>query len=330
MYLSKGKIIIDYEKFYQMIVLIGDNPGDNVWRDPFYLLVLLFNCLEIRIPYLIEKNYNFFSEDEIRLLENLYFEIKTLIDANETDALSNLNEINQIMNEFLSLHDTINSFFELRLYIHKRDVLLIELRKCLNEDAYMEYRRKLYDAGADIEKLKEAVQEGEKVLLEDWKDKLTDPNKYQEGEDFAFICHAGDPRTSSLVSASLLTNRLFATYSGMQVLFILDPSSMFNTNPSDCFINNNASDPLLAKADHLFSFLTKDTLEEQTLKRQESFWDKNYNEVNLYEFRPVGIIVMLEDEQDTFHYNIGEEMHKKYPYLPVVHINKSLYRSRNV
>ena len=294
-----------YEKFWRMVTLLGANPGGNIWRNAFYLLVLLFNCLDIRIPYVIKKKYNFFSEDETTLLGKLYSEIKTLKDAYiDNDVLCDLSEVNRIMNEFMSLYDTVNYFFEFRLYAHKREVLLVELQKCLNEADYMEYRIKLINAGGDLKRLQDVVWECEKIILEDWGKKLTDPNEYRDGEEYAFICYAGTPKTSGLVSASLLTNKIFATYNDSQVLFILDSSSMFNTEPSDCFINNYCADPILAKADHLLSILTKDTLEDATLERQERHWKKNYNEVDLYEFIPIGILVMLEDEHDIFHYNM--------------------------
>lgn len=320
-----------YEKFWRMVTLLGDNTGGNLWRNTFYLLVHLSNCLEIRIPCVIKRNYNFFSEDETNLLEKLYSEIKALNDAYiNNDDLCDISVVNRIMNEFMSLYDTIIYFFEFRLYAHKREVLLVELQKCLNEADYMEYRMKLISAGSDLKMLQDVVLECEKIILEDWGKKLTDPNEYQEGAEYAFICHAGVPKNSGLVSASLLTNKVFATYEDANVLFILDYHSMFNTEPSDCGINNYCSDPILAKPDHLFSILTKDTLEEGTLEIQESGWEENYNEVNLYEFIPIGILVLLEDEHDSILYNIGQEMKNEYPDLSLVYINKSLYKPRGI
>lgn len=320
-----------YEKFYRMVVLLGDDSKRNSWRNTFYLLVLLRNCFDIRIPYVIKKNYNFFSKDEIALLEALYSKINILTDAYiATGVLCELDEVNEIMNEFMSLYDTINYFFEFRLYIHKRNVLLQELQRCLSETDYMACHMKLVSAGENLPKLQEAVQECEALILEDWRKKLTNPSEYQEGAAYAFICHAGSPKPGRLVSASLLTNKIFATYGGSSVLFILDHNSMFNTEPSDCALNNFSFDSMLAHPNHLLTLLTKDTLEEETLKKQVQRGYECYNEVDLYEFRPIGIIIILEDENDLFRYNIGKEMQEKYPHLPLVYINRSLYKCQRV
>lgn len=321
-----------YEKFWRMMNLLGNSIKNiNSWENPFYLLVLLDTCLDIRIPYVIEKNCNFFNQDETRTLEELHSKIKTLTSAYiNNGVLCDLREVNKIINKFMTLYDTTNYFFEFRLYANKREILLVELRKCLDDAVYMKYRIKLLSAGADIKKLQEIVQECEKIILEDWRKKLTAPNKYQEGEEYAFICHAGSPKPSGLVSASLLTNKIFTTYRDSHALFILDHSSMFNTEPSDCFIDNYCPDPILAKSNHLFSILTKDTLEEETLKSQESFGKKNYNEIDLFEFKPIGILIILEDEHDIFNYRLGEKMQKKYQHLPLVYINKSIYKPKNI
>ena len=52
-----------YEKFWRMMNLLGNSIKNiNSWENPFYLLVLLDNCLDMRIPYVIEKNCNFLTK----------------------------------------------------------------------------------------------------------------------------------------------------------------------------------------------------------------------------------------------------------------------------
>lgn len=69
----------------------------------------------------------FYIEKEIKILEELYFEVVELLKLNEC----NKSKINEIMNKFMFLYNTINNFFELRLYIYRRNMLLTELQKKL-------------------------------------------------------------------------------------------------------------------------------------------------------------------------------------------------------
>lgn len=315
-----------YEKLQRLAELIGDRLETPTFYDFTYLLVRLRIYLEIRIPYVIEKNYNFFSEQENRLLKELHAEIEGIIDKYLCDTVPyDLSVANRIMLRFMSIYDTINDFFEMRLYINKRDVLLKELQVCLDEEEYSKYRDLLIGSGNDIKKLKRVVELCERIILDDWRKKLTDPNEFCQGEKFAFICHLGGEINNGLVSASLLTDKIFSTYSHRRVGFILDSSSMFHTSPQDCYLHNNSSERLLAMSSHVLTLLTKDTVESQTLEQGED----NYNEICLSEFKPIGLLVLLDDKSDNFFYEIGQELRKKYPTLPLVYINKSLYKQKH-
>ncbi len=48
-----------------------------------------------------------------------------------------------------------------------------------------------------------------------------------------------------------------------------------------------------------------------------------------YDFKPIGLIVLIDDELDNFFYEIGQELKQKYPQLPLVYINKSLYKEKS-
>ncbi len=315
-----------YPKFKRMSKLIGCSPKVNCWGDGRYLLIHLRICLETYIPYVIKKNYNFFSEDETKLLKDLYAEIEELLKCSEYD----IRKINKIMNYFMSLYDTVINFFELRLYIHRRNILLTELQKILDEKDYMDCRIKLIGAKEDITKLKAAVLECEKIIIEDWTKKLTNPNEYREGERFAFICHTGSLTTSRIVSASLITDKIWSGYNSSYIYFILDHRSMFNTSPDDAYIQNALiDDPMSATLDNLFSLLTKETLEKESLQKQEKWGENHYNEVDLYKCEPLAILVLMEnDAHDSFYYEMGEEKHKKYPDLPIIYIRKSWYEQK--
>lgn len=316
-----------YSKFERMSSLIGHSSKGNYWGNGRYLLIHLRLCLEIYIPYVIEKNYNFFNERETKILEELYFEVIELLKKFDE---CNKSKINEIMNKFMSLYNTINNFFELRLYIYRRNILLIELQKILEETDYAECRTRLVGAKEDITKLKKEVLECEKLVIEDWGKKLTNPNEYQPGEKFAFICHTGSLTTSRLVSASLITDRVMAGYNTSYVFFILDHSTMFNVSSRDAFIQNSLkNDPMLATLDNLFSLLTKETVEEQTLQAQEEWGKNHYNEVDLYECEPLGILILIDNDIDeSFYYERGEEYHEKYPNLPIIYIRKSWYKPK--
>lgn len=327
---ESDKIVIEQETFkklQRMVNLIGDEIKSNKFYNFLFLLFCLDNYLEIRIPYVIEKNYDFFSQKEKVLLKILHEEVREIIDKYNHDNIPHdLSDVNQILNKFMSLYDTITNFFELRMLVNKREALLNELQLCLNGNDYLWYKSLLIRAHDDIECLKKAVGLCEKIIIEDWKKKLTIPEEYRAGDNFAFICHAGSAPTKFLVSASLLTDKIFSTYQDRRFGFILDPSSIFHTSPYDCLINNSCSDMMLAIPSHDFLILTKDTLESQTIELGEN----NYNEICLNAFKPIGIFILLDDENDSFFYDCGQELHKEYPTLPLVYINKSLYNHRRI
>ena len=230
----------------------------------------------------------------------------------------------------------LDNFFDFQLSVRKlndminfKDDLLKDLGDVLDEEAVQKYRA-LYDdllsqKPIDIKKLEDLFKDIQEIILDDFKNRLTDPYEYKLGLPFKFLCHStysldweGDYR-GNYISTSLLTSEHNSPFRHPYG-FILNPENIVMTCNEDLHVSNKGFReedlrvstvmPIVQSMDHVI----RDTY--------------RYNEILIKGFDPIGIFCVTDGSKELNPFYLKAlELKKQFPLLPVIDLDMTLYDS---
>lgn len=201
-----------------------------------------------------------------------------------------------------------------------------------------EYNEKL--AILDIDGLSKVLERSQQLIINHWKEYVTDIHNYDPGKPYNFLCHStnaidfkGDFH-SKYVSCSLLSEELTDTYRNGYG-FILSPDTIVLASSSDMFVRNDvmeeedliyfSSIKKIASPERIKEEAIDKKMENRKNKRQE----KVYTEVVVDGFHPIAIFY-LDDGIKEFDYNYDRALNLKeqFPELEIIPLDITQHKTK--
>ena len=222
------------------------------------------------------------------------------------------------------------------------DTALNAIRSVAGAGVMEEYRKRMPGGdNASYDELKPVVDEINKVVKQDWENKMTDLKSYHPGDNYKFICQSiNEPYKASeylgnYASCSLLTDENHNTYS-TGFGFIYAPEDIVAASDNDINLENRATndDDVM----RLQSIPTIDSV-ENVLKQQGDRMTndpinshRQYNEVGVRAGKPIGIFC-LSDGKDggnpMSNYAMALKLQKLNPELKLAILPKGINSVEN-
>ena len=175
----------------------------------------------------------------------------------------------------------------------------------------------------DIEKIKDYLIGLQKIIIEDFKTKITNIEDYKKGDYFRLLCnsvnytHYDEKRQKNYTSASLLTPAHTNTYrSGFG--FIMKPDNIICASKEDIHTDITAQnsestiDSIIPRIDSI------EKIEDEC---------KDYSEILLEGFNPIGIFCLTDGSKTlNLNYLKAQELQKSFPNLKIIDIDLTLYK----
>lgn len=273
------------------------------------------------------KDNNYFKRRNcsIKILEDC-------VNRNNTSKLVDFINITYLLN------DSISNIYKYRDLTLVEESVMDSLKYILNQDNLENYKEKFkyYLDNLDMNLTIKYVKDLQKIILEDWHQHITNPNKYIAGEPFKFLCHSTNSTDfegdfySRFVSTSLLTETFTTTYhSGFG--FIMDDANIVMASGHDMFVNNTAKniDDILPTTIPTIDSFGKVLTELK--KTSDAFIDKKidgsiYSEIVIDGFKPKAIFCLSDGSKELNpNYRSGKILSEKFG-LPLVDIDLTLYK----
>lgn len=263
------------------------------------------------------KNLKSQSENIYQFLDYLFSDEKVMMETFE------------LLSEFIQVD--FDFYYMVDLIVAKDDILK-NLRYIYDEETVSVFEEQ-YDFAIekfDVNALKDLLESTQGLILKHWEEYLTKPDDYKPGEPFHFLCHSlteifeGDFH-SNIISMSLLTENLLEVFNE-EYGFIFDSTNIIAADSQDMFVNNFAdSDENILYYSTIMKISVPERLVEECLELKE---DKkvSYSEVCRRGFNPKAIFCLTDGSKSLDgNYNGAFELHKKFPDLKVIEIDKTLY-----
>ncbi len=255
---------------------------------------------------------------------------------------NNVNEFLNCVIEFLEIENKMSRKNDI---LKAKDDLMSNLSVILSAEEYEEVARQFDEMintiPIDLDKVMNFLVEKQKLIIEDWKFKVTNPDDFVPGQPFRFICHSttspeykGD-FTYRYVSTSLLTEEFYDTYhSGFG--FIFSPDDITSAMPYDTNTMNSAD-----SADELFFYTTVPTIYsmdklleamrvQRAENRQKQSAHKVYSELVIDGFNPTAIFCFTDGSLSyNQNYRNAKKLQAQFPNLKIIEIDLTLYDNFN-
>lgn len=252
-----------------------------------------------------------------QFLDYLFSDEKTMM-----ETLELLSELIQVDFDFYYMVDLIAA----------KDDILKNLRYIYDEKTVgvFEEQYNLAIEKFNVNALKDLLESTQELILQHWEEYLTNIDDYKPGEPFHFLCHSlteifeGDFH-SNIISMSLLTEKLLDVFNE-EYGFIFDSTNIIAADSQDMFVNNFAdSDENILYYSTIKKISAPERLVEECLVLKESR-KKVYSEVCKRGFNPKAIFCLTDGSKYIDgNYNCAWELHKNFPELKVMEIDKTLY-----
>ena len=276
-----------------------------------------------------------------------YFDYKKIKDDKREFLSLLLKEDTVSIEAFLDLCIEIS---QLGFHVYKlldiyryRDSLFENLHYFLSKEDREKYENlfdELYEK-EDIPGLVSLIDEMHGLIINHWKDFISDVSEIKPGQPFAFIGHSrpccstfvGNKFEDRFISCSLFTPNLTETYrDGYGFMFGAD--DIVAASYKDTYTNNQAS-----SEEEMLTTTSVPHIETpeyilgrcMALKQENEREHKNrpvYNEVVVGNFKPIGIFCFTDGSKGlNDNYNAAKKLHEQFPELPFVEIDVTLYNN---
>ncbi|MBR3198695.1 MAG: hypothetical protein IKG27_01625 [Bacilli bacterium] len=277
-------------------------------------------------------NINFVITDVLGPRDGIYLQRKVsalnsyFIKCVSDEAAFKLEELIKLLDNFFSFQLEVRKLNDMIFF---KDDLLKDLSDVIGVDQIHKYRNKydviLNDTPINVKELEKLFRTIQKIILDDFKNRLTDPYDYKRGEPFKFLCHS----TYSLdwegeywgnyISTSLLTSEHNSPFR-LPFGFVMNPEDIVMTCYEDLHVSNKGDKeenlriknvmPIVQSMDHVI----RDTY--------------RYNEVLIKGFDPIGIFCVTDGSKELNPFYLKAlELKEQFPELPIVDLDMTLYDS---
>lgn len=263
--------------------------------------------------------------------EEYYINKRSLIESYFNNCISNSNS--EDLSKLIEFIDDLYLFqvkvFKTRDLFVLKDDLMKNLKDVCSLEVY-NYYNELYDSYLkedilDLSKLENLFFQIQDIILDDWKNNLSNVSDYEIGSSFKFICHSvtssswSGEYNGNYVSASLITENHTDTYN-KPFGFIMNPEDIVMTSSEDLFIRNNAQDIYNVYLSGVLPIVQSfKTVNDNTLF---------YNEVVLDAFNPIGIFCITDGSKELNPYYLEAlNLKKRFPDLPIIDLDVSFFAS---
>lgn len=311
-------------------------------------LIRIFDNIHITSSMIKNENYDFSFEFNsiISKFNSLGFDInfivkghgygekydnnkRSLIENYFNDCISNTNskDLSELIKFIEDLYLFQVKVFKTRDLFILKDDLMKNLKDVCSLEVY-NYYNKLYNSYLkedilDLNKLENLFFQIQDIILDDWKNNLSNVSDYKPGSSFKFICHSVNSSSWSgeyngnYVSASLITENQTDTYNS-PFGFIMNPNDIVMASSEDLFIRNNAEDIYNVYLSGVLPIVQSfKTVNDNTLF---------YNEVVLDKFDPIGIFCITDGSKELNPYYLEAlNLKKRFPNLPIIDLDVSFF-----
>ena len=241
------------------------------------------------------------------------------------------------------LRGIVKKFYKTRDLSGAKNKIIDSLKSICQPQEIQEYENKyqefLDEKPLDLNKLENYLKDLQKIVLEDWKKKITKVEDYIPGKPFRFLCHSTNSTSfdgefyTRYVSTSLLTENFMGTYrSGFG--FILSPDNIVGASGRDMYVNNSAvkEDSLsstysLPRIDSM-EIVLKDLEEQRKENEKATVKSSVYSEVVVDGFKPLAIFCVTNGSKELDPNYLGAKKLEEQFSLPIKEFDLTLYKDK--
>lgn len=257
-----------------------------------------------------------------------------------TELFFDENKMKTFFDLATQLREKEKNFYVIRDLSNSKDDIIANLKYFMSDEAIHEIESRYEQALSqrNIDGMKQVLNATQQLILDHWKNYVSNIENFKQGDNFKFICHStshveySDEFYTKYVSTSLLSENLMDTYK-MGFGFIFAPENIAGAKSKDMFVKNTAEseDDLLhystIKKIDSPERLIEECMQQKAENQKNGINEKVYNEVVLDGFNPMAIFCLTDGSMGlNTNYSNANELKKQFPNLKVVEIDTTYYK----